>query len=281
MAISIERREFITALGGAAVAWPLVARAQQSENLPTIGFLGAGSRTTWKDYLAAFEKRLRELGRIDGQTMTLVIRWAEGHRERYSEIAAEFVGLPVDVIVTPGSAGVAMKQATSTIPIVLSSASDPVGSGLVKSLSRPGGNVTGLSLQANELSGKRIEFLREVVPNLRRIGIMFNSGYPAAVLEMEQVETAARRLGVEAVRLVIHSAQEIAPTVDGIKDSNAGLYVCIDGLVNTDQVQINERALVAQIPTVVQRKRFCRERRLDILRAEHPGAIQSSSRIGR
>ena len=168
MAISIERREFITALGGAAVAWPLVARAQQSGNLPTIGFLGAGSRTTWKDYLAAFDKRLRELGWIDGQTMTLVIRWAEGHRERYSEIAAEFVGLPVDVIVTPGSAGVAMKQATSTIPIVLSSASDPVGDGLIREVfaTRPGGD-RGLSLQANELSGKRIEFLREVVPNLR------------------------------------------------------------------------------------------------------------------
>jgi putative ABC transport system substrate-binding protein len=162
-----RRRAFITLLGGAA-AWPFAVRAQQAGKLPTIGFLGAGTPVTWKAFIAAFESRLKELGWIDGRTVTLQIRWAEGHSERHPEIAAEFVGMPVDVIVTPGSAAAAVKRATSTIPIVLSVASDPVGSGLVASLSRPGGNVTGLSLQANELAGKRLEFLRQAVSGLHR-----------------------------------------------------------------------------------------------------------------
>ena len=190
----MRRREFIALVGGAAmspVAWPRAIRAQQTTKLPRVGFLGA-SPVTWKENLAAFEDRLQALGWIDGRTVDLELRWAEGHSERYSEIAAEFVRQPVDVIVTPGSAAAVVKQATSTIPIVLSSASDPVASGLVASLARPGGNVTGLSLQANELVGKRIQFLHQMVADLRRIAILGNAGYPAAALEMERAEKAAR-----------------------------------------------------------------------------------------
>jgi putative tryptophan/tyrosine transport system substrate-binding protein len=256
LAIHIGRRQFISGIGGATVAWPLAARALQSGKLPIIGFLGAGSPATWKDNIAAFDKRLRELGWIDGQTVTLDIRWAEGRSDRYSEIAAEFVRLPVDVIVTPGSAGVAMKQATSTIPIVLSVASDPVSSGLVESLSRPGGNVTGLSLQADELAGKRISFLRQAVPDLHQIGILANPRYPAAMLELAQVETAARAVGLAPVRLEIRNAQDIAPAIEGVKGSGVALYGCIDGLINSNQKKINTLALAALIPTLYSEKAF-------------------------
>jgi ABC-type uncharacterized transport system substrate-binding protein len=146
----MRRREFITLLGGtvAAAAWPLSARAQQPAKLPTIGFLGTGSQISWKPWNDAFVERLHQLGWAEGRTVTIEYRSAEGRRERFAEIAAEFVRLKVDVIVTSGAAGPEVKRATSTIPIVLGLANDPVGEGLVTSLRRPGGNLTGLSLQA-------------------------------------------------------------------------------------------------------------------------------------
>ena len=175
----MRRREFITLLGGAAAAWPLAARAQQPAKLPTIGYLGANTPSAESQRIAAFVQRLRELGWIEGRTVAIEYRWAEGRNERFAEIAAEFVRLKVDVIVTAGTAAVvAAKQATSVIPIVFAVAGDPVGTGLVASLARPGGNVTGLSLQATDIAGKRLELLREVVPGLRRLAIMANVGNP-------------------------------------------------------------------------------------------------------
>src|SRR5712692_3577317 len=174
----MKRREFISLLGGAAavssVSWPLAARAQQGAKLPTIGFLGATSPSSWSQWVAAFAQRLRDLGWIEGRTVAIEYRWAEGRNERFAEIAAEFIRLKVDVIVTSGAAILAAKQATSVIPIVFALATDPVGSGFVASLARPGGNVTGLSLQHSDLAGKRFELLREVVPGLRRLAIMTN-----------------------------------------------------------------------------------------------------------
>lgn len=255
----MNRRDFIALAGGAAAAAfasPLAARAQQTGTLPKIGFLGAASPTTWKENLAAFESRLNALGWIDGRTVNLEIRWAEGHSERYADIAAEFVRQPVDVIVSPGSAGAVLKRTTSTIPIVLAAASDPVASGLVGSLSRPGGNITGLSLQANELVGKRIEFIQQIVPDLRRVAILGNADYPAAVLEMDKAERAARTLGLEPVKLAVRKAQEIAPAVAGIGGSSAALYGCIDSLVNSNQKQINQQALSARLPTVYSEREF-------------------------
>ena len=152
-------------------------------------------------------QRLRELGWIEGRTVAIEYRWAEGRSERFAEIAAEFVRLKVDVIVTDGTAPVlAAKQATSVIPIVFAAAGDPVGTGLVASLARPGGNVTGLSIQQADLAGKRLELLREVVPGLRRLAIMANVGNPGAVLEMGEVQAAARTLGLEVVTLEIRRA---------------------------------------------------------------------------
>src|SRR5262249_16378362 len=188
----MRRREFITLLGGAA-AWPLAARAQQAIKVPAIGILGSGTPATQGHWYAAFVQRLRELGWIDGRTVAIEYRWAEGRDERAAEIAAEFVQRKVDVIVTSATAGVvAAKQATSVIPIVFAAAGDPVGTGLVASLARPGGNVTGLSIQQTDLAGKRLELLREVIPSLRRLAMLVNVSNPLAVLDLGEVQAAAR-----------------------------------------------------------------------------------------
>src|SRR3989441_739954 len=203
----IGRREFITLLGGAALAWPLAARGQQPGKLPTIGFLGSTTSAAQSQWTAAFVQRLRELGWIEGRTVAIEYRWAEGRSERL----AEFVRLKVDVIVTNATPPVAAaKQATSVIPIVFAAAGDPVGTGLVASLARPGGNVTGLSIQQTDLAAKRLELLREVVPGLRRLAILANIGSAAAVLDMREVEATARTLGLDVATLEIRRAEDIA-----------------------------------------------------------------------
>src|SRR5215813_980378 len=174
--LDTRRRRFITLLGGAAAAWPMAAWAQQPA-MPVVGFLGAATPAAWGSLVAAFEGRLRELGWIEGRTITIVYRWAEGRSERYQEIAAEFVRRKVDMVVTSGGAVLAVRQATSLIPMVFAMAVDPVGGGLVTSLARPGGNVTGVSSQSAELAGKRLQLLRDLVPALRRLAIMANVGY--------------------------------------------------------------------------------------------------------
>jgi putative ABC transport system substrate-binding protein len=206
----MKRRAFITLLGGAAAAWPLAARAQQQAGkLPTIGLLGANTPSAASQWVAAFVQRLRELDWIEGRTVAIEYRWAEGRSERFAEIAAEFVRLKVDVIVTWGTASVVeAMQVTSVIPIVFATAGDPVGTGLVASLARPGGNVTGLSNQAADVAGKRLELLREVVPGLR-LAILANIGSPIGVLQMREAQAAARMLGLEFAALEIRRAQDI------------------------------------------------------------------------
>jgi putative ABC transport system substrate-binding protein len=192
MTVTIGRRELLAALGGAVATWPLAARAQQPGKLPTIGFLGQNTRSAGSEWTAAFVQRLRELGWSEGRTIAIEYRWGEGREERFAEVAAEFVRLKVDVIVVSGTPAVmASKRATSTVPIVFATAGDPVGNHLVDSLARPGGNVTGLSVQSNELAGKRIELLREVVPGLRHLAILGNGGNPFTVLELAEVQAAA------------------------------------------------------------------------------------------
>jgi putative ABC transport system substrate-binding protein len=235
----MRRREFITLLGGAAVAWPLAARAQQSGKLPTIGFLGAATPLSWSEWTAAFVQRLRELGWVDGRTVTIEYRWAEGRSDRYTEIAVEFVRLKVDVIVTVGSAVVAAKQVTSVIPIVFAVAVDPLGGGLVASLARPGGNVTGLSIQSADLAAKRLQLLRELLPGLRRLAMMGNANYAAAVLEMGEVEAAGRTLGLKVDRFEIRREEDIAPTFEVFKNESQALYLCADALINAQHNRIN------------------------------------------
>jgi putative tryptophan/tyrosine transport system substrate-binding protein len=245
----IARRKFVTLLGG-AVAWPLTARAQQPGKLPLIGFLGSTTPSLWSEWIAAFVQRLRELGWIEGRTIAVEYRWAEGREARFAEIAAEFVRLKVDVIVTSGTAIQAAKKATSVIPIVFAVANDPVGSGFVASLARPGGNVTGLSLQATDLDGKRLELLREVVPGLRRLAIMANVGYPAAVLEMREVQQAARTIGLDVAALEIRRAEDIGPAFEALKGHADALYIVSDALISTHRIRINTLALAARLPTM-------------------------------
>ena len=245
----MRRRAFIAGLGTAAI-WPLAAHAQQPTKLPTIGFLGTTTPLAWSNYVPAFVHRLRELGWVEGRTVAIEYRWAEGRNDRFGEIAAEFARLKVDVIVTSGGAGVAAKQATSTIPIVLALANDPVGSGLAASLARPGGNVTGLSLLAPDLAGKRLENLRQVLPDVRRLAILGNAGYPAAVVEMVDLQATARKLGLEAMIPEVRRAEDMAPTIEQLRGRVDALYVCADPLISTNHIRLNALALAAQLPTM-------------------------------
>jgi putative tryptophan/tyrosine transport system substrate-binding protein len=246
----MRRREFITLLGGAAAAWPPAAHAQQVGKLRTIGFLNGTTPSTAGPWVAAFVQRLRELGWIDGRTVAIEVRWAEGRFERFAEIAAEFVGLQVDVIVTAGPPVFAAKQATSVIPIVFATVADPLGSGLVASLARPGGNVTGLSLTSPELASKRLELLREVVPGFRRLAIMANADYPPAVRELDEVEMAAHPLGIETIALKIRQVADIAPAFEVLKGRADALYVVGESLTSTNQIRIISFALAARLPTM-------------------------------
>jgi putative tryptophan/tyrosine transport system substrate-binding protein len=219
--------------------------------LPTIGFLVAGTPTSHGQWVAAFVQRLRELGWIEGRTITIEYRWAEGRSERFAEIAAELVRRKVDVIVTSATeAIVAAKQATSVIPIVFAAAGDPVGTGLVASLARPGGNVTGLSIQQTDVAAKRLELLREIVPGLRRLAILGNVSGPAVVLDMREAEAAARTLGLEVITSEIRRGEDIAPAFAALKGRVEALYLPIDPLVNTHRLRINTLALAARLPTM-------------------------------
>jgi putative ABC transport system substrate-binding protein len=253
----LRRREFITLLGGAAAAWPFAARAEQPAKLPTIGFLGADA-SAFSPWTAAFVARLGELGWIEGKTIAIEYRWSQGRTERYAEIAAEFVRLKVDVIVTVGSAVPTVKQATAVIPIVFAVAIDPVSSGLVASLANPGGNVTGLSVQASDLAGKRLEFARELVPQLHRLAIIFNVGNAQPVLEMGETQAAARMLGLDVAPLVIQRAEDIAPAFERLKTQADALYVAIDQLMVANLTSILTSALSARLPTIFSTRDFVR-----------------------
>jgi putative ABC transport system substrate-binding protein len=250
--LDMRRREFITLLGGAVAAWPLAAGAQQPAKLPIVGFLGATTPSAQKKWTDAFVQRLRELNWIEGRTIAIEYRWAEGRNERAPEIFAEFVRLKVDVIVThPTALAVVAKQATSLIPIVFALAGDPVGSGLVTSLARPGGNVTGLSLQMPDALTKRVELLREVVPGLRRLTILVNVGNQIAVQEMRSVQDVAGTLGIEATVSEIRRAEDIEAAFEALAGRSEALYVCTEPLVNIQRARINALALNAHLPSVV------------------------------
>jgi ABC-type uncharacterized transport system substrate-binding protein len=246
----VKRRKFISLLGGAGVAWPLAARAQQAGKLPTIGFLGSATASLQRAWADALVQRLRELGWIEGRSVAIEYRWAEGRRERFAEIAAEFVRLKVDVIVTSGTPPVlAAKQATTVIPIVFV-AGDPVGTGLVSSLARPGGNVTGLSNQLADLGAKKLQLLSEAVPPLRHLAIMWNVDNPFTELEVSEVRTAARRLGFELTPLEIRRPEDIPPAFEALNGHMQALYVVYDPVVGTSRVHINTLALGARLPTM-------------------------------
>jgi putative tryptophan/tyrosine transport system substrate-binding protein len=240
----MKRRDFITLLGGAAAAWPLAARAQQAGKLPAVGVLASGTPSSHSRWVATFVQRLSELGWIEGRTVAIEVRWAEGRSERAAEIAAEFARVTTGTPTT-----LAAKQATAVIPIVFLGAADPVAVNLVASLARPGSNITGLSAQIRDLAGKRVELLREVIPGLRRLAILVNVGNPSAVKEMGEVQVAAGTLGLAVVMLEIRRAEDIAPAFEALKGRADALYVLTDLLTIANRTAINTWALGARLPT--------------------------------
>ena len=249
-ALAVKRRDFIALLGGAA-AWPLAARAQQPAKLPIIGYMGQGTPAAEAKRVAAFVERLRELSWIEGRTIVIEYRWTDGRSDLAADIAAEFARRKVDIIVTSGTPLiVAAKQATATIPIVFSVAGDPVGSGLVASLARPDGNVTGLSVLSTDLAGKRLDLLRELVPGLRRVAIIGNVGNPVIAQELGEYQAAAHVLGLKAITSEIRRVTDIAPAIDALKGDADALYVCQDLLTFSNWNRINTLTLGARLPTM-------------------------------
>ena len=246
----MRRREFITVLGGTA-AWPMAARAQRPAKTPLIGVLVPGTRATHGEWFAALAQRLRELGWIEGRTITFEYRFAEGRTDRAADIAAEFVRLPVDTIVTSASLPtLAARRATARIPIVSAGVADAVGSGIVASLARPGGNVTGVSVLFTDLAGKRLELLREIAPRIRRLGILTNAENPGAVLEIRAVQEIARPLGLEVVTPDVRHPEDILAAFDTFKGRIDALYVIADPLVTAHRARINTLTLQARLPSM-------------------------------
>jgi putative tryptophan/tyrosine transport system substrate-binding protein len=247
----MKRREFIALIGGAAAAWPLAARAQQPAKVPTIGFLGYSASSAASPWVTAFVQRLRDLGWIENRDIAIEYKWADGRIDRLAEIATAFVGLKVSVIVTYGTPGaLAAKQATSVIPIVFALVGDPVGTGVVTTLARPGANITGVSNQAVDLHGKRLELLQEVVSSLRRLAIMGNPNNPSSALEMNEVQSLARSVDLAVASFEIRRADDITPAFEALTNRVDALYVSTDMLVLTNRVRINTLALGAKLPTM-------------------------------
>ena len=246
----LGRRRFIALLGSTAVAWPVMSQAQQQARLRTVGFLGAGTPATAGVWISAFTARLRELGWIEDRNVKIDLRWAEGRPDRSAEIATEFVQGKVDVIVTYSSEHVQIaKEATSTIPIVFATAGDPVGSGLVGSLAHPGGNLTGMSAQNADLTGKRFELLSEIVPSFRRLAVLFNGNHPAYRLEADTAGAVATRLGFEALSAEVRAGDDIAPTLAAVATKVDAVFVVGETLTFTYRSQISAQAIAARLPT--------------------------------
>jgi putative tryptophan/tyrosine transport system substrate-binding protein len=246
----MRRREFIRLIGGATAAWPVAAHGQQPAKSAVVGFLVAGTQTSHGAWVAAFAQRMAELGWTEGRNVAIDYRWAAGDNARMAEFAAEFVQRKVDVIVTSAYGAVAAKQATSTIPIVFAAYGDPVAAGLVQSFARPGGNVTGLTVQPNDLASKRIDLLREIVPNFRRLSALANAGGSSFAQEVAGIRAATTILKMEADILEVRSADEIAAALATLKGRTDALYVLSEPLVNANKAQIIDAVTAAKIPTI-------------------------------
>ncbi len=245
----MRRRDFISAIAGLATAWPLSARAQHTAKLPSLGFLTAGQSSPG---LPALLEGLRQLGWIERKTIVIEYRYAANRDDRLPELAAELVSLNVDVIVAAGTlAPLAAKHATATIPIVMTSAGDPLGTGLVDSLARPGGNVTGLSLMSPDLSGKRLEFLKQIVPALARVAIIWNADNPYPALVFRQTENAARLLKLEAQSLEVRTPDDVNSALEAAVRGKANALITVeDPLTVNHRKQIADFAAKNRLPTI-------------------------------
>ena len=254
----MRRREFIGLLGGAAVTWPLAARAQQSGTVHRIGVLETTSAALNAVNLNAFRQGLREHGHVEGQNIVIEYRTADGRNERFQDLAVELVDLRVDVIVTRGTpAALAAKNAAGMIPVVMAASGDPLGTGLVASLARPGGNVTGLSAFVRELMAKRVELLKESVVGAARIAALLNLDNPASALEWDEIAAAGRSLGIESRLLDVRKPEEIAPGFDSASDQRANaLIVGLDTLTQSNLKLIVELAAMHRLPAFYPSREF-------------------------
>jgi putative ABC transport system substrate-binding protein len=246
----MERREFIKIACGFVGAWPLAARAQQLGKQLLIGMLGADA-TVWRPWTAAFVAHLRELGWIEGDTIAIEYRWAAGRSDRISEVAAEFERRKVDAIITYGSAVPILRQTITNIPIVFAVAFDPVRGGLVQSLAHPAGNVTGVSIQQPDLVGKRLELLRQAIPQLRRLAILADAGYAEPMLEADRVKSTAQAFGLEAARLGVWRPEDITTAFQMLSKKADALYVVSDSLIAANRTRIVTLALSERLPTIM------------------------------
>jgi putative ABC transport system substrate-binding protein len=250
----MRRREVIRLMAGAAAAWPLAA-ASQSAKLPVVGFLVAGTQASHGAWVASFTKRMAELGWTEGRNIVIEYRWAAGDNQRMEEFAAEFVQRKVDVIVSSANGVNVAKRATSNIPIVFAAFSDPVVAGLVESLAKPGGNVTGLTVQPSDLASKRIGLLREIVPNLRRLAALVNVAASFSN-EVQGIRTTAASLNIETNIIELRTAEDIGRALATLKGSADALYVLSEPLVNANRAQILAAVTDARIPTVFGFREF-------------------------
>src|SRR5882724_11115824 len=252
----MRRRKFMLLLGGFAVASTSGAYGQQSAKQPVIGFLVAGTQASHGAWVAAFAQRLSELGWTAGRNIKIEYRWAAGDIRQMTEFATEFVQEKVDVIVTSAYGVVAAKQATSTIPIVFAAYGDAVSNGVVGSLARPGGNVTGLSIQPRELSSKRLELLRDIIPNVHRLAALVNTNYSGVAQEVIGIRTASAALNIEANILEIQTADDIEAALATLTGQTDALYVYSEPLTNSNRHQIIRAATTAKIPTIFGFREF-------------------------
>ena len=249
----MRRREVIALLGGAATSSlfrPLAARAQQAA-LPAVGFLSFRSADVATDIVVPFRDGLMQAGFVEGQNVAIEYRWAQGRSDRVSEFAAEFERRKVDVIVTYGSAATILRQTITTIPIVFAVAFDPIRGGLVQSLAHPAGNITGVSIQQPDLVGKRLKLLRQALPQLHRLGILADAGYAEPMLEADRVKSMAQASGLEAARIGVWRAEDIAPAIESFTNKADALYVVSDALIAANRARIVTLALSGRLPTIM------------------------------
>ena len=250
--MSIRRREFITLIASAAAAWPLPLSAQQRAKLPTIGFLGNSTAVLEANLLRAFRDGLRELGYQEGRNIAIEYRWADGDYARFPTLVAELLALKVDVIVTAGTpAALAVKKATTSVPLVMVAVGDPVGTGLVPSLARPGGNLTGLSSISSDLEGKRLELLREVVPKLSHVAFFFNSLNPFHTVSMRQARAAAQALHVKLQAHDVRASDDLDRAFAAIvKEKPDALLILADRVFLHNRQRMMDFAAEHRLPSV-------------------------------
>jgi putative ABC transport system substrate-binding protein len=250
----MKRREFMLLMSGVAV----VSRSAvygQSAKLPVVGFLVAGTQTSHGAWVAAFAQRLYELGWKDGRNVKIEYRWAAGDVGQTTQFASEFVQRKVDVVVTSAYGVVAAKEATSTIPIVFAAYGDAVATGIVKSLARPGGNMTGLTIQPGELSSKRLELLRDIVPNVRRLSALVNT-HVVAIQEVAAIQTASAKLNIHVDVLDVQTAEDVEAAMATLAGQTDALYVYSEPLTNANRDKIIKAANTAKIPTIFGFREF-------------------------